>query len=56
MADKGADVNRRDEGIFKWTPLIWASSNGHREVVELLLAKGADVNAWDEVKNKDTPL
>ncbi len=27
-----------------WTPLIHASENGHSEVVEALLAKGADVD------------
>ena len=30
------------------TPLHWAASHGHRDVVELLLANGADVNAKSE--------
>ena len=31
------------------TPLHWASFNGHRAVVELLLENGADTNIADEV-------
>ena len=33
------------------TALYMAAQNGHREVVELLLQHGADVNAEDEVRN-----
>jgi ankyrin repeat protein len=35
-------VNARgDDG---WTPLYWAADGGHKNVVALLIAKGADVN------------
>ena len=33
------------------TALMVAAQDGHREVVELLLQHGADVNAEDEVRN-----
>ena len=36
------------------TPLHWASLRGHKEVVVLLVEKGANVNAQD--KHGDTPL
>ena len=34
-----------------WTALMNAAYNGHREVVELLIQHGADVNAKDKVRN-----
>jgi cytohesin len=52
--DKGVDV---DEGNDSWpgmTPLHYAADEGHTEVVELLIANGADVNAKNE--NGWTPL
>ena len=38
----GADVNSIDEG---WTHLYTATVFGHKEIIELLIAAGADVNA-----------
>ena len=45
------DWTKNDDG---WTPLHKAAYEGYREIVELLIAKGADVNA----KNRygTTPL
>jgi len=43
----GANVNAKESDGY--TPLMWASSRGHLEVVQvLLLANGADVNAKDK--------
>lgn len=36
------------------TPLHWAANEGHKQAVELLIAKGTDVNA--KKNNGDTPL
>ena len=44
--DKGVDVNVK--GSHEETPLHWAAGGGHKEIVELLVNNGADVNA----KNK----
>ena len=38
-----ADVNAKDR--MGWTPLCEAAINGHKEIAELLIANGADVNA-----------
>jgi hypothetical protein len=40
----------------KWggTPLHWAARGGHKEIVELLIAKGVNVNAKDD--EGETPL
>lgn len=46
MLENGTDVNAKDD-TFGHTALIIASRKGRSEVVELLLAKGADSNAAD---------
>ncbi|KAK3320338.1 hypothetical protein B0T19DRAFT_446103 [Cercophora scortea] len=43
MLEQGADPSMRTR--FRWTALHWAVGNEHDDVVELLLAHGADVNA-----------
>ena len=44
LLDRGADVNGKSQSF---NPLMAASSRGHASIVELLLHKGADVNATD---------
>jgi len=60
---EGANVNHRDPDNYDATVLIIAAHRGLAEVVELLISKGADVNATDKtygitalslaVKNQD---
>ena len=52
----GTDLNSRN--LKSWTPLHYASSMGHSEIVNILLENGADVNASIIIgTNKDkTPL
>jgi ankyrin repeat protein len=47
---KGADVNATL--VNKMTPLHIAAYKGHQDVVELLISKGADVNAVNEGHNE----
>ena len=49
----GTDVNAQ-ASISGRTPLHYAAWKGHKEIAELLIAKGADVNVKDE--DGDTPL
>ena len=44
--DAGIDVNAK-QGIPEWTPLHLASQFNRKEVAELLIGKGANVNAKD---------
>jgi 26S proteasome non-ATPase regulatory subunit 10 len=43
----GTDVDAKD--MNGETPLNWATYNGHKEIVELLIAAGADMNVKDHV-------
>lgn len=53
LLDHGADVEEpNDEG---YTPLMEASREGHKTVVELLLNRGANVNAKID-DGLETPL
>ena len=49
----GADVNAG--GVFGKTPLHLAALKDHKEIAELLIANGADVNAKQAVEG-ETPL
>ncbi|HIG23126.1 ankyrin repeat domain-containing protein, partial [Henriciella sp.] len=51
IIEKGVDINAK--GLFGDTPLHIAAQFGHTEIAELLIAKGADVNADNA---KETPL
>lgn len=42
------DVNAKDKGVKGRTPLMYATENGHYEIVEFLLDKGAIINAQDK--------
>ena len=33
-----------------WTPLLKAASNGHVEIAQMLMEKGANIEATDEVQ------
>ena len=52
--DKGVDVDEGDDSWPEMTPLHYAVGEGHTEVVELLIANGADVNAKDGIGGKTT--
>ena len=42
-------------GLYQgWTPLHWAASRGHKELVELLITNGVDVNT--KTDDGSTPL
>jgi ankyrin repeat protein len=49
----GTDVNAK--GVAGWTALHHAAYDGHKEVVELLIANGADVNVRSRERGS-TPL
>src|SRR5262249_54098350 len=42
--DRGADVNAGSSALNTETALMRAAANGHRELVQFLLARGADPN------------
>ncbi len=54
LLDHGADVNARDGDESGGTPLRWAANRGNKELVELYIQHGADVN--EQLEDSYTPL
>lgn len=56
LLDAGADVNLRNanKGCLQYTPLHWAAYYGHLEIAEILISRGADLDAEDSAYS--TPL
>ena len=52
LEDPNVEIEAKNEGGV--TPLLWASANGNKEVVRLLLE--AKANAENDKKNTETPL
>jgi len=52
----GCPLSLESFDCLEHTPLIWASKNGHAEVVDYLLWKGADPNACLEARIGTTAL
>jgi ankyrin repeat protein len=44
LLDNGADVNAKDRANHNKTPLYYAIENNHNNIVQLLIARGADIN------------
>lgn len=51
LVDSGADINQQDE--HGWTPLNYAAGKGNEAMVNLLLARGADM--WIVGRDQRTP-
>jgi len=47
LLDRGAGVNSTTDGRWPWSPLMYASEEGHLDTVRLLVERGADVNQQD---------
>ena len=56
LIDAGADVNARFIGPHTETPLHWAASTDDIDVIDVLLDKGADIEAPGSVIGGGTPL
>ena len=56
LLDAGADVDVRNanKGRLQYTPLHWAAFCGHLEIAEILISRGADLDAEDPTYS--TPL
>jgi uncharacterized protein len=54
LLDAGADVNQR--GINDWTPLHHAAARDDVRAIEILVARGADLDARTRIDDCATPL
>jgi ankyrin repeat protein len=54
ILNKGVDIDARSDSTFGWTPLITAIYHHKEDIVDLLLARGADVNKGDVMEK--TPI
>ena len=54
LLERGADVHQR--GVNDYTALHWAAGQGDLELVDLLLAHGADPNAITRIDDMETAL
>ena len=55
MISRRTDVNLPDNRHFYLTPLIWAILSGDKDIVNMLIRAGADVNRTSNI-GKTTPL
>ena len=53
---RGADLNAKDDVDYGSTALVKAASKGHTEVVQILLAEGADSEIINTLGEKDIRL
>ena len=52
----GSDINAKSITKSQYTPLLLAVMKGHKEITELLIANGADMNAKKEQRAMHTLL
>ena len=55
LLDSGANIDQKGQ-YYRYTPLQWAAWSGHTDIVQLLIEKGADVNAESGYVFGHTPL
>lgn len=48
VLERGVDVNTRDKNAKECTPMMLAALKGHVDIVKMLIAKGADMEARNE--------